>query len=73
VGLTYDQRWKIRWARDKQARWRVWREDIIARELEEIESQGRSLRAAARRDREYEWTLALPGLLAEWQAREEAA
>lgn len=73
MGLTYELRWEIRWARDRRARWRVWREDVIAREVAQLQSHERSLRAAHRRDREYAWVLALPDRLAEWQAREDAA
>ena len=73
MGLTYEMRWEIRWARDRQARWRVWREDIIAHEIEMLEAEQKSLRDQARREREYAWALSLPGLLAEWRAREESS
>lgn len=73
MGLTYEKRWEIRWARDRHARWRVWREDIIERELADLHAAERSRREDARHQRDYEWALSLPALLAEWQAREEAA
>ena len=68
--LSYELRWEIRWARDRQRRRILRAEAAIARELDELRQFEREKQARARAVREAAWLASLPVLLAEWRLAE---